>query len=302
MRRRWAIRGKSCITAQNPQAGSPVIGTEVMKFGIIVPTYNRPELVLQAYQSAFDQTYTSWEFHICNDGSTVDYGIVENNLNDPRVFYTRTPENHGCNYARNVAIEKAIQNQCDYLIFMDDEEKLDPRCLEMALEKIKAHPDVGWFISNTYGERKKSTRDIVEEGYCNWIDDYLYGGKLRGDKTHVISIPVMGDLRLDGRFRISNTWRFRLKLNQRTPIWGYPYPSKWIQYSEGGITKTPSRNPRTWLELYSRFARHGLAISIRPTKRVAYKYLVLELLKTPKRALYIVTGKAKRKPAKQQTH
>lgn len=266
-----------------------------MKFGIIVPTYNRPDLVFNAIQSAFDQTYENWELFICNDGSSADYSRVENTISDKRVFYTRTPGNHGCNYARNVAIEMAIKNHCDFIIFADDEEKLNPRCLEVAVSVIKEHPDVGWFISNTYGDRKKSTRDITREGYYSWIDDYLYGPALRGDKTHIVSIKTMGDLRLDGRFRISNTWRFRLKLNQKTRIWGYPFNSKWIQYSEGGITKTASRYPRTWLELYSRFARHALAISIRPNKLAAYKYLILELAKSPKRALYIITGKSRRK-------
>jgi glycosyltransferase involved in cell wall biosynthesis len=267
-----------------------------MKFGIIVPTFNRPELLLQAFQSALDQTYSNWEFHVCNDGSSADYSAAENGIDDPRFFYTRTPGNHGCNYARNIAIERAIANQCDFITFMDDEEKLAPRCLEVAMEKIKAHPDVGWFISNTFGESKPSSRDIVEEGHYSWIDDYLYGKRLRGDKTHVISVKAMGDLRLDGRFRISNTWRFRLRMNQRSAIWAYPFPSKWIQYSEGGITKTPSNIPRTWPEVHSRYVRHWIAITIRPGKLAAYKYLALELLKTPRRAWYVLTGKGKRKP------
>ena len=84
--------------------------------------------------------------------------------------------------------------------------------------------------------------------------------------------------------------------DQRTPIWGYPYPSKWIQYSEGGITKTPSNIPRTWAEAHSRYVRHWVAITIRPGKLAAYKYLTLELLKTPNRALHLLFGKGKKKP------
>lgn len=266
-----------------------------MKFGIIVPTYNRPDLVFNAIQSAFDQTYENWELFICNDGSSADYSRVENTIKDPRVFYTKTPGNHGCNHARNVIIDMAIKNQCDYLIFVDDEDKLAPRCLEVAEGVILQHPEAGWFISNTFGDKKKSTYVITQERYYSWIDECLYGKPLRGDKTHIISTKVIGDLRLDGRYRTSNTWKFRMKTEQRTKIWGYCYNSKWIQYSPGGITNTSSRYPKTWLELYSRFARHALAISIRPTKLAAYKYLFLELAKSPKRAIYIITGKSRRK-------
>lgn len=266
-----------------------------MKFGVILPTYNRPDHILTAIQSILSQTYENWNLLICNDGSSKDYASVEPSLQDPRIHYTRNPENRGCNYTRNTAIEMALKQGCDYLIFLDDEESLDPRCLEVAASVIEQHPDVGWFISNTFGERKKSTREITEERFYSWIDDYMYGDALAGDKTHVICTKTLGDLRLDGRFRASNIWRFRLTLSTKTKLWGYPYPSKYIQYLDTGITKNASRYPRTWLELYSRFARHWFAIRIRPTKWIAYKYLAMELLKTPKRALYILIGKSKPK-------
>lgn len=267
-----------------------------MKFGVILPTYNRPDHILTAIQSILSQTYENWALLICNDGSSKDYTPIKPWLEDPRIHYTRSPENRGCNHARNIAIEMALEQGCDYLIFLDDEEHLDPRCLEVAAEIIPQHPDVGWFISNTYGERKKSTREITEERYFSWIDDYMYGHALAGDKVHIISTKALGNLRLDGRFRASNIWRFRLILSTKTKIWGYPYPSKYIQYLDTGITKNVSRYPRTWLEVYSRFARHALAIRISPGKLPAYKYLLLELAKTPKRAFYILTGKSKPKP------
>ncbi|MFZ5756981.1 MAG: glycosyltransferase family 2 protein [Pseudomonadota bacterium] len=270
-----------------------------MKFGIIIPTYNRPDIVVEAVDAVRAQTVDNWNLFITNDGSARDYSAFEASIkDDARIFYTRTPGNHGCNHARNVAIDAAIREGCDFLVFCDDEERLHPQCLEKAMEQIAAHPDVGWFISNTYGERKKSTREITAAGYYDWLDDYMYGEALQGDKVHVISTRALGDIRLDGRFRASNIWRFRMTLSTRTRIWGYPFGSKYIRYFDEGITKSISRYPKTWLELYSRFARHAYAIRIRPTEWRAWKYLLLELLKTPKRALYILTGKAgKRKKA-----
>lgn len=266
-----------------------------MKFGVIIATYNRPDYIIEAIQSVIAQSYSDWSILICNDGSSKDYSPIAPWLKDSRIRYTRIAENRGCNYARNVAIEMAKEQNCDYLIFMDDEDQLDPRCLEIASGILTKYPDVGWFISNTFGERKKGNRDITEECYFSWIDDYMYGDLLAGDKTHIISMKTLGDLRMDGRFRSSNIWRFRLILSTKTKLLGYPYPSKFIQYLDTGITKGSSRYPKTWLELYSRFARHAFAIWICPRKLVAYKYLTLELLKTPKRALYILTGKSKPK-------
>lgn len=267
-----------------------------MKFGIIVPTYNRPRHLEACVAAALSQTYGDWIIVICNDASTIDYTtIVEQWKNDPRIIYIKRDKNGGCNAARNTAIDEAASQGADYIIFCDDEETLDPRCLETAAETINAHSDVGWYISNTSGETKSSSRKIVRDGYYDWIDDYSYGPALRGDKTHIIALTTLVKIRFDGRYRASNMWPFYLKLAARTKIWGYSFPSKKIQYLEGGITKTNNRYPRTWLEIYSRFYKHALAIQIRPSKIIAVKYLLIELLKTPKRIVIMLLKKWRRK-------
>jgi len=233
---------------------------------------------------------------VCNDCSQKDYEEARPWLSDPRITYLKTERNSGPNVARNLAIEAAFAQGADYLVMLDDEEELDPRCLEVAAEKIGQHPDVGWFLSNTFGDRKPSTRRIVREGYYDWIDDYSYAKTLHGDKTHVIATRVLREIRFDGRYRYNDLWPFYLSLAARTKIWGYPYDSKKIEYTDGGITKTTSRYPRTWLEVYSRFGRHAYAIKIRPTKFKAYISLIAQLAKTPKRAAYLLTGRVKPYP------
>jgi len=41
-----------------------------MKFSIILPTYNRANLVGRAIESVLRQTYPNWELIIIDDGST----------------------------------------------------------------------------------------------------------------------------------------------------------------------------------------------------------------------------------------
>jgi len=269
-----------------------------LKFGIIIPTYNRPGYVAEAVDSVLSQTHPAWTLIVVNDASSADYASVLPKLqSDPRIVYIVREKNGGCNAARNTAIDEAVRRKLDYVVFVDDEEKLHPRCLEVALEKISAHPEVGWYISNNSGETKQSSRRISVEGYYDWIDDYSYGKALRGDKTHVISLSTLGSIRFDGRYRASNMWPFYVPLAQKTRIWGYPFHSKEIQYLEGGITKTNNRYPRTWLELKSRIFKHACAIRVRPSKVAAYRYLLLELLKTPKRAAILLFKKNhKRRP------
>ena len=278
------------MPASSPQA--PV------HFGIIIPTYNRPDYLADAVNAVLAQSYPTWTLIVVNDASSVDYAPVLPKLcADNRIVYIVREKNGGCNAARNTAIDEAVRRKLDYVVFVDDEEKIHPRCLEVACEKINARPEMGWYVSNTSGETKQSSRKISREGYYDWIDDYTYGKALRGDKTHVVSLATLGSIRFDGRYRASNMWPFHLRLAQKTRIWGYPFPSKEIQYLEGGITKTTNRYPRTWLELSSRFRKHACAIRVRPLKVAAYKYLLLELLKTPKRAGILLFKKNyKRRP------
>lgn len=258
-----------------------------IQFGVIIPTYNRPELLRLAIAAVEAQTYPHWKLFICDDASTTDYSPVLPLLDDERVAFIRRPQNGGCNAARNTGIDAAIESGVDFILCSGDDEELDPHALEEALKVIQAHPDCGWFISNTAGDEKSVSKKILSEGYRDWLDDYVYGKKLRGDKTHVISTAALGDIRYDGRYRNANMWPFFIPLSAKTRMWAYPYPSKMIRYLDDGITKNSSRYPKTWLEIYSRFAKHACAICHRPTKFAAYRYLILELLKTPKRILYL---------------
>lgn len=260
------------------------------KIAVIIPTFNRPDYICTALDSILNQTYPNWIAVIANDHSSRDYSEVESKYNDDRIYFMYRDINGGCNAARNTAIDKAIELNADYITLLDDEESFDPRCFEEAIEKIRSHPNHGWFISNNYGDQKKSASQITSESEMDWIDDYVYSRRLKGDKTHFISCKILGDIRFDGRFRSSNMWPFFVPLALRTKIYAYPYPSKRIQYLQDGITRNSSRYPKTLLEVYSRFGEHWFIVKSKPFKLKAYKYLLLEILKTPKR-LFILALK-----------
>lgn len=259
-------------------------------FGIIVPTYNRPGYLIEAIRSLQAQSWPHWKMLVCDDASTADYASVAPFLADTRIVMTRAAENGGPNRARNIAIDRAVQEGCDYIVFMDDEDRLEPQALEVAAAKVAAHPEAGWLISNTCGDRKAGQREIEREGRVDWFADYVYGRTLRGDKTHVISLNKLREIRFDGNLRVE-TWHFFQPLAARTQPWAYPFPSRRIRYLDDGITRTHSRHPRSWREIRSRYARHLQAIRLRPGLADAYRYLVVELLKTPGRLLRLLASK-----------
>lgn len=74
------------------------------KVSIIMPTYNRSNIVGNAIQSVINQTYTNWEFIIIDDGSTDETGDVIASFKDPRIQYQKNKENKGANHARNIGL------------------------------------------------------------------------------------------------------------------------------------------------------------------------------------------------------
>ncbi|QDH79805.1 glycosyltransferase family 2 protein [Echinicola soli] len=100
---------------------------------VIIPTYNRANVLPRAIKSVVDQTYTDWELIIVDDGSNDETkSVVDQFLFDERINYVYQ-ENKGVSAARNYGAEKASG---EYLIFLDSDDELLPYSLLKYAEKI----------------------------------------------------------------------------------------------------------------------------------------------------------------------
>lgn len=255
------------------------------QIAVVIPSYNRPDLLTEALTSLQEQTYAKWRAVVVNDVSTVDYTEVENHFaNDPRIRFVRREVNGGVNNACNTGLDiLAEEDDIDFIAIMDDDDIYAPDYFTEAAKKMREKTDYGWFMSNNFGEQKKSSTTITTEGELDYVDDYIYG-KFRGDKGRLIAAWILKDLRFDGRFRGSHRWPFFTDIAQRTKIWAFPHNSIQKRYMEGGITKAVKR-PMTLMDIYYSFYKHWHVIRLRPGKLAAYKYLFMELGKAPARII-----------------
>lgn len=86
---------------------------------IILPTYNRAELLPRAIQSVLDQTYPHWELIIWDDGSQDDTREVVLASDDARIKY-HYDDNRGMAYALNRGFEQASG---EFVAFLDDDDQ-----------------------------------------------------------------------------------------------------------------------------------------------------------------------------------
>src|SRR5687767_14161066 len=90
---------------------------------VIVPTYNRLDLLKQAVNSVFHQSLDDWELIIADDGSTdgtIDY---LNSLPPAKVRLVLLPHSGIVAQVRNAAARAAIG---DYLAFLDSDDLWEP--------------------------------------------------------------------------------------------------------------------------------------------------------------------------------
>lgn len=104
---------------------------------IIVPTYNRENVIERALGSILRQSYESYEVIVVDDGSTDHTADVVRKIQDDRIRYIALPENQGVAHARNVGIREA---KYDYIAFLDSDDEWLPDKLMLQMKKMLDAP------------------------------------------------------------------------------------------------------------------------------------------------------------------
>ncbi|MCH5281917.1 MAG: glycosyltransferase family 2 protein [Lachnospiraceae bacterium] len=105
---------------------------------VIIPTYNRLELLKRSVESVIAQTYENWELIVvddCSDDGTKEY--IEG-LKDPRVSCYRNESNMGPAASRNIGAAKA---KGSLLAFQDSDDVWMPDKLEKTVSALLSAPD-----------------------------------------------------------------------------------------------------------------------------------------------------------------
>jgi len=109
-----------------------------MRFSIVIPTYNRKDLLRRCLAAATNQDYPDYEVIVVDDGSTDGTGeMVQREF--PQVRYIRQEPNRGPAAARNRGIEAATG---EIVAFTDDDCLVPPDFLACLADGYRRHPEV----------------------------------------------------------------------------------------------------------------------------------------------------------------
>jgi glycosyltransferase involved in cell wall biosynthesis len=141
---------------------------------IIIPTYNRSQLISRAVNSILAQSFQQWELVVVDDGSKDNTNeVIKRFLSDPRIRYINK-ENTGAAHTRNVGVDHASN---EWITFLDSDDEAKPNWLEKFVEEINRG---GEFIScglEKYDESGQFLETILpKQNSTNTGGQYTNGG------------------------------------------------------------------------------------------------------------------------------
>jgi Glycosyltransferases involved in cell wall biogenesis len=141
---------------------------------IIMPTYNRAELIMQTIQSVLDQTYNNWKLIILDDGSDDNTEEKVSSIRDPRIHFVKMGRVAVSGRLKNEGI--AMSNG-ELIGFIDSDDLWAPDKLEKQITALLQNENAAFSLTGGYNFRIPG----IAESYFYKQKDGLFIGNIFRD-------------------------------------------------------------------------------------------------------------------------
>ena len=183
---------------------------------VVIPTYNRAELVLRAVASVQRQSLGDWELLLVDDASTDDTKARIEELGDPRIQYVRRDINGGVAAAQNTGLDRAAGR---FVLFLHSDDELMPEFLRRLTEVLdNAPPAIGGIEAGLEVVESEST--ARRRPYLEGADDRALLAFQSGVhiSTLLLRRELAADVRFDESLRTVEDRDFCIRLLRRTTL------------------------------------------------------------------------------------
>jgi glycosyltransferase involved in cell wall biosynthesis len=176
-------------------------------FSVILPTYNRANMIGRAIESVIAQTYTNWELLVVDDGSTDNTKQVVEAYNDSRIRYIYQ-QNAERSAARNNGIDNA---KGEYVCFIDSDDYFLLNHLQEFINNLGDNPGVDMLFGLNVIDRNgvltnEDDRKAVAD--YNSIEEYFVMNPVR-----VAAVCVKRQVLLKNKFDL------KIRIGEDTELW-----------------------------------------------------------------------------------
>jgi len=197
-------------------------GPESPRVSVIMPTYNRPQMIRESIESVMAQTFTDWELIVVNDGGGREVErTLEAHLGDRRVRYVYA-EHGGLSSARNVGIYAA---RAELIAQLDDDDVFYKDHLETLMAAKESEPGVKFFYTDCWRafQEERDGELVTVSGRVPYSIDFDRGKMRHQSYVPVISVmyeraaAIEAGLYCERLFR-SEDWEFFLRFCRKHPM------------------------------------------------------------------------------------
>lgn len=159
---------------------------------VIIPTYNRAEILPKSVNSVLNQTFEDFELIVVDDASEDHTGSVISGMNDNRIDYVRHHDNRHVSAARNTGIEHA---RGEFIAFLDDDDCWLPGKLEQQVRLMNQDPEVGMvYCWMSYQRGGKELRKYKPALRGNIFAETLVGQPIGNASTLLVRASIIEDI------------------------------------------------------------------------------------------------------------
>lgn len=158
---------------------------------IIIPTFNRPEFVIKAVESALNQSHQNIEVIVIDDASPND--IEPLLIQDGRIKVLRNLKNSGPCYSRNKGLEVA---KGKYVNFLDDDDILYPEKIKKQLSVFNNSdiPNLGMVTCHAVDRRFGTEIFRYNKVKGNIYNKMIYRYTVHGTETMLFKTELVREI------------------------------------------------------------------------------------------------------------
>ncbi len=190
---------------------------------VIIPTYNRANVLKRSVDSVLNQSYRDFELIIVDDASTDNTEVIVNKINDSHIRYVRLSTNGGPAQARNEGVRVA---KGKYIAFQDSDDYWRTEKLQKQMDFLKNNPEYLFVFCKIVGKEKPYTQ-IPPENFFDtekyehgFLDILLISNKI-GTPSMMMKKSLFEELGgFNSELRTMEDWDLALRAAESHPI-GY---------------------------------------------------------------------------------
>ena len=154
-----------------------------VKVSIIIPTYNRENIIGKTLKNLLQQTYSDIEIIVVDDGSSDNTLDVVSGFKESRIKYIKHSENKGACAARNTGIRAAVG---EYIMLNDSDDLSSTDRVEKQLNALRRFgADICFGKYRRHGFGKRYSQEFPD------LEDGIQEGKLLRSRNYVSATTLM---------------------------------------------------------------------------------------------------------------